>query len=75
MTFLFGGKAAASYVRAKLIIELILSVADVVNKDPEMNGKMKVVFIGNYKVSNAELIFPASDVSRREQVSRMISGS
>lgn len=66
-TFIFGAKAAAGYKRAKLTIKLINSVADVVNNDTSINGKIKVVFIENYRVSNAELIFAASDVS--EQIS------
>lgn len=66
-TFIFGAKAAAGYRRAKLTIKLINSVADVVNNDKSINGKIKVVFIENYRVSNAEWIFAASDVS--EQIS------
>jgi len=66
-TFIFGAKAAAGYVNAKLTIKLINSVAEVINKDASINGKIKVIFIENYRVSNAELIFAAADVS--EQIS------
>ncbi|MBO4678725.1 MAG: glycogen/starch/alpha-glucan phosphorylase, partial [Lachnospiraceae bacterium] len=66
-TFIFGAKAAAGYHTAKQTIKLINSVANVINNDASIKGKIKVIFIENYRVSNAELIFAASDVS--EQIS------
>ncbi len=64
-TFIFGAKAAAGYYNAKMTIKLITSVADVINHDSAIKGKIKVVFIENYRVSNAELIFAAADVSEQ----------
>ena len=66
-TFIFGGKAAPGYFMAKLVIKLINSVAEVVNKDPDVRGRIKVVFLPNFSVSLGQKIYPAADLS--EQVS------
>lgn len=66
-TFVFGGKAAPGYAIAKLIIRLLVGIADVVNMDPAMDGRLKVVFLPNFSVSLGQLVYPAVDLS--EQIS------
>ena len=64
-TFIFGGKAAPGYYMAKLIIKLINSVAEVIDSDPDVKGRLKVVFVPDYNVKNSRLIYPAADLSGR----------
>ena len=66
-TFIFGGKAAPGYHLAKLMIKLITSVGDVINRDPDMRGRLKLVFLPNFNVTNAQHVYPAADLS--EQIS------
>src|SRR2546425_9026013 len=66
-TFIFGGKAAPGYHMAKLIIKLITSVADLVNQDPALDGRLKVVFLPNFNVKSAQRVYPAAELS--EQIS------
>ena len=66
-TFIFGGKAAPGYLMAKLIIKLINSVAEVVNSDPEVSERLKVVFFPDFNVKNGQRVYPAADLS--EQIS------
>jgi glycogen phosphorylase len=66
-TFIFGGKAAPGYFMAKLIIKLITSVGNKINNDPDINGRIQVVFFPDFNVKNAQLIYPAGEIS--EQIS------
>jgi starch phosphorylase len=66
-TFIFGGKAAPGYTMAKLMIKLITAVGDMINKDPDLRNRIKVIFLPNYNVTNSQRIYPASDLS--EQIS------